>query len=77
MRLSMIGFQYADGSFGAKAAENVSGLLELGKRIRAEGQHNGQPVVGGCVLSSSRPMPVMQFKCAPAVVAKPAKGKAK
>jgi hypothetical protein len=63
----MIGFQYANGSFGAEAAEHVSSLLDLGKKIRADGQHNGKPVIGGCVLSSSRPMPVMQFKCAPAV----------
>ena len=72
MRLAVLGMQYASGKFGAVADDSVVGLLDLAREIRASGNHDGKAVVCGAVLSSSRPMPVMQFRCA-SVQAKPEK----
>jgi len=72
MRLAVLGLEYANSKFGSEAAASVVGLIELARKIRVSGKHDGKAVKCGAVLSSGRPMPVMQFRCA-SVAAKPEK----
>ena len=70
MRLAVLGMEYTNGKFGAVAAASVVGLIDEAKKIRVTGVFDGQAVKQGIVLSSERPMPVMQFRCEKVVVPK-------
>jgi len=71
MRLAVLGLEYANGKFGSEAAASVVGLIELARKIRESGKHDGKAVKCGAVAPLGRPA-VMQFRCA-SVQAKPEK----
>lgn len=51
-------------AFKCFAAGTSAPVEEFARGVRESGLFDGEPVEGGVVLHTERPMPVMRFKCA-------------
>lgn len=68
MKVATLAIRLRNGKFSAHAADSVVPLLDLAKRIRDAGEHDGDKVAEVMVMSSERPFPVFRAR----IVAGPA-----
>lgn len=62
MKATTLAVLLADGGYGAVAGARVDDIVAQARRVRDSGLFEGKRAVGGVVLDSGRPFPVMQFR---------------